>query len=61
MGKHQLRLLRFAIRFADEWHTFGTDQSTVRAIHSLVGKGLLETNFHRQFRLYIPGRKRETE
>ena len=55
MGKNQLRLLKFAIRFCrnDEWHTYGKDRSTVDAINSLVGKGLLDVNEFRQFRLHI--------
>lgn len=50
MGRHQLRLLKFAIHY-DGWHTYGTDETTVRAIKSLVRLGLLETNEFRQFRL----------
>lgn len=52
MGKHQLRLLKFAILYCREtWSSYGTDETTVRAINSLVGKGLLEVNDFRQFRL----------
>lgn len=51
MGKHQLRLLKFAIKYSG-WNGFGTDSSTVNAVRSLCRLGLLEVNEHRQFRLY---------
>ncbi len=52
MGRHQLRLLRFAIKYCKEsWESYGTDTTTVRAVNSLVAKGLLEVNEYRQFRL----------
>lgn len=41
MGKHQLRLLRFAIRFRG-WHNYGYDKPTVRALASLERLGLIE-------------------
>ena len=50
MGRHQLRLLKFAIKY-QAWHTYGTDQSTVRAVNRLAGMGLLDVNEFRQFRL----------
>jgi hypothetical protein len=50
MGKHQLRLLKFAIRYRG-WHGFGTDRTTTSAVRSLVRLGLLEVNEFRQFRL----------
>lgn len=50
MGKHQLRLLKFAIKYKG-WHTFGTDSSTVNAVRSLAAAGLIEVNKHRQFKL----------
>ena len=50
MGRHQLRLLKFAIRFKG-WHGYGTDTATLRTIKSLVHLGLLEVNEYRQFRL----------
>ena len=50
MGRHQLRLLKFAIKYKG-WHGFGMDSSTTNAIRSLVKLGLLEVNEHRQFRL----------
>lgn len=52
MGRHQLRLLKFAIKYKG-WHGFGTDSSTVNAIKRLVGLGLLEVNEFRQFRLKV--------
>jgi hypothetical protein len=52
MGRHQLRLLKFAIKYHNEWHTFGTDSTTVNAVKSLCRLGLLEVNEFRQFRLY---------
>lgn len=50
MGKNQLRLLKFAITYKG-WHPYGTDRSTVDAVNSLVGKGLLKVNESRQFSL----------
>lgn len=51
MGRHQLRLLKFAIKYKG-WQGFGTDVVTVSAVKSLVRMGLLEVNEFRQFRLY---------
>lgn len=53
MGKHMLRLLRFALRYPDSWHTYGTDRSTVNAVRRLSELGLLECNAVRQFRLRL--------
>ncbi len=50
MGRHQLRLLQFAIKFPG-WNSYGTDVPTVRAVNKLVEAKLLEVNEHRQFRL----------
>jgi hypothetical protein len=51
MGKHQLRLLRFAIRYPG-WHGYGKDRSTVDAVNGLEYLGLLEISREtRQFRL----------
>lgn len=50
MGKHQLRLLKFAIKYHG-WHTYGKDRSTVSAVNTLSAMGLLELNEFRQFRL----------
>jgi len=54
MGHHQQRLLRFAIHYPGSWHTYGSDDSTRRAINSLVGLGVLQVNDCRQFRLTPP-------
>lgn len=51
MGKNQLRLLKFAIKYSSSWHTYGKDRSTVSAIKSLENLGLIITNEHRQFKL----------
>lgn len=51
MGRHQLRLLKFAIKHKG-WQGFGTDSTTVNAVKSLVRMGLLEVNEFRQFRLF---------
>jgi hypothetical protein len=50
MGRNMLRLLRFALKY-EGWHTYGTDQSTVRALESLEALGLIEVNEYRQFRV----------
>jgi hypothetical protein len=51
MGKHQLRLLKFAIKYQG-WHGYGTDQTTVRVVYGLVRLGILElSDISRQFRL----------
>ena len=52
MGRHQLRLLKFAIKYKG-WQGFGTDSTTVNAVKRLVGLGLLEVNEFRQFRLKV--------
>ena len=52
MGRHQLRLLKFAIRNKG-WQSYGTDSTTVNAVRRLVGLGLLEVNDFRQFRLRV--------
>lgn len=51
MGKHQLRLLRFAVTYRG-WHPYGTDKTIVQTIHCLVRAGLFQVNARRQFRLY---------
>jgi hypothetical protein len=54
MGKHQLRLLKFAIRYLSDgqWHSYGKDQTTVRAVKSLARMDLIElSDVSRQFRL----------
>lgn len=50
MGKHAIRLLKFAIRY-DGWNTYGKDSTTVRAIKTLVNLDFIEVNEFRQFRL----------
>lgn len=52
MGKHQLRLLKFAIRFCNSGkpHSYGKDRITVRAINSLEKLGLIDVN--REFRQF---------
>lgn len=47
IGKNSLRLLKFAIKFQGEWHSYGTDRSTRDAINTLVSLELIECN---QFR-----------
>lgn len=62
MGKHQLRLLRFAIRFyygPESWHSYQTDRTTVKAVRDLEGMGLIVTNEHRQFQLAVPAKNLE--
>jgi hypothetical protein len=52
MGRHQLRLLRFAIKYSQQWHTYGTDKATVKAINSLERMGLITVDrAMRQFKL----------
>ena len=57
LGRHQLRLLKFAMRYQG-WQSYGTDRSTVDAVHALSGMGLVEINDHRQFRLDQPNELR---
>ena len=49
MGRHQLRLLKFALDYPG-WQPHGTDRQTVRAVNSLARIGLIEVNPFRQFR-----------
>jgi hypothetical protein len=58
MGKHQSRLLRFALKYPCEWHSYGTDDTTTRAVRSLERAGALEVK-GRQFRLNLPRDKVE--
>jgi hypothetical protein len=52
MGRHQLRLLKFALRYPNEWHSYGSDRSTVNAVRALARLELLELSpVSRQFRL----------
>jgi hypothetical protein len=43
MGKHELRLLRYSLRFyyPDSWHPYGKDRSTIEALHRLEAKELI--------------------
>ena len=50
MGKHAIRLLKFAIQY-DGWHGYGKDDTTVRAIKTLARLDFIEVNEFRQFRL----------
>lgn len=57
MGRHQLRLLKFALDYPFEWHGYGTDRNTVRAINTLASIGVLElSDTSRQFHLRRPRR-----
>lgn len=51
MGQHSIRLLKFAIKYQNNWHSYGKDISTVRAIKRLSDLGFIEINQIRQFRL----------
>ena len=51
MGTNAIRLLKFAIRYMDGWHSYAKDAKTTRAINTLVSHGFIEVNEHRQFRL----------
>lgn len=53
MGRNTYRLLKFAITYVG-WHTYGKDRATVGALSSLVARGLIEKNEHRQFRIKQP-------
>ena len=52
MGRHQLRLLKVAIKHKG-WQGLGTHKATFKAVKRLVGLGLLEVNEFRQFRLKV--------
>lgn len=52
MGKNQLRLLRFAIKYPVHWHSYGKEQPTIRALRALERKGFIEIDAGlRMFRL----------
>ena len=53
MGRHMIRLLKFAIRYPG-WQSYGKDRNTVNAVNRLAGMGFLEVNEYRQFRLVRP-------
>lgn len=51
MGKHMLRLLKFAIKYPG-WHSWAKgDTAAINAVRRLVNHGLLEINDCGQFRL----------
>lgn len=50
MGKRQLQLLKFAIRYSGSWHSYGVERPTVDAVRSLEAKGLIIVN--RKFRQF---------
>lgn len=53
MGKQQARLMRFALKYPNQWHSFANDAS--RTVQSLVRYGLLTVNWEtKQFRLPSP-------
>jgi hypothetical protein len=55
MGRHQLRLLRFALDYPSQWHTYGKDKSTTSAVYALASLELIELSKEtRQFRLRRP-------
>lgn len=56
MGRHQRRLLQFALAYPYSWHSYGKDRSTVAAIRRLVELGFITTIDSRQFRLMVPER-----
>lgn len=53
MGKHQLRLLKFAIKYPGI-HSFGKDRSTIDALRKLATYGLIDIDWDsRQFKLNV--------
>ena len=56
MGRHQLRLLKYAIKMRlYEWHPYGKDRSTVEALRGLEDMGLINRDTTtRKFRLVPP-------
>ena len=54
MGKHQLRLLIFLLRYNEGWHSYGTDSTTVAAVNALTKYGLIEiSDSSRQMRIKL--------
>jgi hypothetical protein len=52
MGKHMARLLRFAIKYSCQWHSYRTDRTTIDALRRLSNHNLIELNEQtKQFRL----------
>jgi len=50
MGKHVLRLLKFALCYPG-WHSYYAERETLNAIRRLVKLGLIEVNKFKQFRI----------
>ena len=51
MGRHQSRILRFALRYPATWHPYGRDLAAVRAVRALAAAGFLRLNEQRQFQI----------
>lgn len=60
MGRHESRLMRFAINYPRGWHSMGGNAAERRAMRNLADSGLLElSESGKQFRLPIPADCRE--
>ena len=52
MGKEQLRLMKYALRYPDGWH-YCSPGKVRRAARRLEGKGIFEFNAKGEFRINI--------
>jgi len=49
LGKNQSRIIHFLKKYPG-WHSFSTDDITVKVINSLIKRGLLIVNEFNQFK-----------
>ena len=51
----QLKLIRFALKYAGNWNSFAPDRYTVGAVCATVNLGIIKVNEFGQFKLYGSG------
>jgi hypothetical protein len=51
MTKGQRKLINFALKYADKWHTYSPDYHTVSLISATANLGIIKVNSHDQFAL----------
>ena len=51
MTKSQQKLIKFALKYADKWHTFADDRETVGIVCSTANLGIIKINDYGQFKL----------
>lgn len=49
--KAQIKLIKFALKYAGKWHSYATDRETVGVICATVNLGIIKLNQFEQFTL----------